>query len=216
MKLFANTRDWAELSDFEPYIGKDVWISCVLPNNEPGYIRILDVVGDMLECNVYMDTSLWRDNKRYLYTHRVYPHNLRLSRPIEVIDSAELIPDDADNSTISINKFIGRPYWIKCYFDLDAHSAINYYVNILSADEFTLRARFIEAWYVEDYDPESTSGLPSDHLKGPKVIPTAALSVCDPLEVLTDEELHIMLEDNDAAHSAAGRDEDAYWEDDDE
>ncbi len=212
MRIFANTLDWAEISDFEPYIGKDVWISCILPNSEPGYVRILDVADGLLECNVYMDTSRWVADKRYLYTRRVYPHNLRLTNPIEVVDSVTLIPDDTSDATIE--RFIGKPYWIKGYFDLDKDYAIKYYFNIVSASDFTLTIRYIEAWYVDEFDPEDTSGMPSEHLRGPKVVPTAAIFICDPVEVLTDEDLQATLEDNDAASLAAWPEDEDTWEDD--
>ena len=212
MKIYCSEQPH---SVFDPYVGKNVWVKvkCLFGAKRVCYIRILDYYdyyGELcIHCNYFMvDTTqdvltmLRRKVPSSGTTLRI--DELELIEPVETLSGDQVflnrrggfIPDT----------FIGQPIWIKCN---RIASWTDYYVKVLSQVQDVLECDLISVHEVDDYVYEGyDTNPPSDAICHGKYF-SDVFAPYEPYDILTDEELHEIVAENDRIYWEGYQAEDA-------
>ena len=212
MKLYANDQVNNTSTEFDQYLGKDIWIKCTLSYNEhwERYCRIIGKRelpwGTLIEYNAISSTDLMeldllpKDKIRKLLTteYSDYVSNLIIVQPIKTNESSKLnalLGDVSHYETTEsiIDRYVGKDVWIKVKIE---GSALIRYIKILEKDRYYIKFIDIYAGYVEEHyelDPDdSVYSLMHPNRSHQTHIDT--ITIVEPMEIMTTEEIQEELE----------------------
>lgn len=196
MKIYCSTP--ADF-DWQPYIGKDVWVKCAMPNGLSGYVRPLDFAGSYfpnLQFNWISDDTI-SDIQYHLKSasnikglNQVFSipiDDIKVSDPVIHVSSEELLGySPAENAPAIFNKLLGKPMWIKVIDSEGWRGA--YYIKVTRNEGALFSGKKVGADLIDDYDPEGETELPSKLIKSFTGY-SDRFDICEPKEMLSDDEI---------------------------
>lgn len=219
MKIYAaNTAQ-----DFDKYVGKDIWVKCYFAFNPESQMwarfisniftsdsgvsgYLCDTVSDWALNNPNSTIYTGRNRPFVDYGHVIYSDQTKLAYPIETKSTEELFSlVDYTFENNAFDRFVGKNLWIKAYKEAaDKNLPYEYYINIESKEGNVINYSQVDASYIDNIELcEDSWGPPSESImESHRTSFTDIWGLCDPLEVLTDNEMNDLIDECDQ-----------YWED---
>ena len=249
MKIYAKSKfavDKDIPTEFDQYIGQDVWVKCKLGYNENHefYARFIDKevidFGDgalhvMLHYNKMTSAELFdldempKDNIRKLLTatYSDYSTNVIIVEPVKIIDRSvldHLLGDSTEYETTEsiLDRYVGKDIWIRVDYLKDLNTQ-QFYMKLLEKDGYYYKYLPIRTCYVEEHwelDPDDDV-YSLMHPWRPSRSHIDDIVLSKPIEVLTTEEVQEELErcplwDGYDEEEEIADEDDEYDEDDEE
>ena len=210
MKVYANSEKDRQI--LLSYLGKDAWIRCtgkfwdyefyvrmISARTDENYIINKVYCADVPELNNEHYTEIFRAlNERCNWNIDVFTP----CKPLDVRTTKELFPE-LPNISDAFTKFIGKDVWVKVrtwgYDDQQ-----DYYIRILSKNDYTFTCNYMEACTVEgtdEYYAEYTMAELMQDMKNPHKFSLDTFELDTPIEAYSTEEVLSMIRD---AWEAAG------------
>ena len=215
----------------EDFLGKDVWVRCCrtdirkygAKSGVPGYVKInRKVDDDAFRCNFISEAELEKvsemspEDSSLLVTREctIPARRIVIYEPIRTLPKRKLpkVIDSSDESTI--DKFIGKDFWVKVQFTRNHVPQRPQYARFLRKDGYYIEYNCVDAGCIEYHntifsDAEYlTEQLHYAHVSG--------IILCTPIELYTTEELMYELSLCNNREDEDDEDEDEYYDDEDE
>ena len=202
MKIYAdnNTK-----TPFDEYIGKEIWVLCDYVETSSAYrsyVRFLKKVVQqsytLFYVNVIFTSTFDREDNDTLLsmsfdTTVTLAKNIRPIEPFTTFTTQQLFPNYAFKSARSrFDEFIGQPVWIK----ISNFEMGTLYVKILDRNKNVVTCESIDSEYVDDFEYDDQFRSPSTYVDD-FCFQIDGFEICNPLEILTDDEMQEILEYND-------------------
>ena len=221
MKVYSKSKfsvDKEVPTEFDNYIGKDIWVLCVsdINDNWRRYCRFTEkdvkdfndgrgpVALVSYNCLSFEDVNKLpnmskaqvRNTLTKVYSD--YAPHLKIVRPMSVLTKQDLdtvLGDSSEYETFDsvIDKYVGKGYWIKGRLFVSGMGTAGreVYMCPLVKRGHYIALYWIDKYYIEDHDEldpdENTYSMM--HPWRPSSFHIDEIDICQPLEILTSEEV---------------------------
>ena len=193
---------------YRDYVGKDVWVECLLYNYKAAYVRFLKYVP---ESSTFIVNRVYSEDIGSPQAAKIAPKSysylkdsitiLNLVREHTLTTEEVLggLQGTSDSDSKNILRFAKKPLWFRGTLSGNVH----YYIHITQYEDNWIQCDMINAKYIDNFGGIAEDYLyneetpPSWRMHKNHVVATDVVTIDPDPEVYSDEEISEILHDND-------------------